>query len=110
MAVTISICVPTYNGARYLKPCLDSALAQTFADFELLVVDDGSTDSTPDLARQYVGGDPRISIRRNERNLGLVANWNRCVDLAGGERGKFRLQDDLMEPSCPGRLLAPAPG
>jgi len=72
--VTVGICIPTYNGARYLKHCLDSALAQTFADFELLVIDDCSTDSTLDLVRQYAGSDPRISVRRNERNLGLVAS------------------------------------
>ncbi len=106
MPVTVSICVPTYNGARYLKHCLDSALAQTFTDFELLVVDDCSTDSTPDLARHYVGTDPRISVRRNERNLGLVANWNRCVDLARGAWVKFLFQDDLLEPSCLERMLA----
>ena len=105
MAVTVSICVPTYNGARYLRQCLDSALAQTFADFELLVVDDRSTDSTLDLAQHYVGGDPRISVRRNEQNLGLVANWNRCVELARGEWVKFLFQDDLLEPSCLERML-----
>jgi glycosyltransferase involved in cell wall biosynthesis len=103
--VTVSICVPTYNGARYLKHCLGSALAQTFTDFELLVVDDCSTDSTLDLARQYVGSDPRMRVRRNERNLGLVANWNRCVELARGEWVKFLFQDDLLEPSCLEQML-----
>jgi glycosyltransferase involved in cell wall biosynthesis len=105
MPVTVSICVPTYNGARYLKHCLDSALAQTFVDFELVVVDDGSADSTLDLARQYAASDARISVWRNEGNLGLVGNWNRCVERARGEWVKFLFQDDLLEPSCLEEML-----
>jgi glycosyltransferase involved in cell wall biosynthesis len=98
--VAVSICVPTYNGARYLKSCLDSALAQTFKDFELLVVDDGSTDATREVVRPYAESDARVRVWANERNLGLVANWNRCVKLAQGEWVKFLFQDDLLEPSC----------
>jgi glycosyltransferase involved in cell wall biosynthesis len=105
MAATVSICVPTYNGARYLKPCLDSARAQTFTSYELLVVDDGSTDSTLDLVRQYAAGDERIRVWRNERRRGLPANWNRCLQLATGEWVKFLFQDDLLEPSCLERML-----
>jgi glycosyltransferase involved in cell wall biosynthesis len=105
MTATVSICVPTYNGARYLGPCLDSALAQTFADFELVVVDDGSADATPDIARRYAETDPRIRVWRNERNRGLVANWNRCVELARGAWVKFLFQDDLLEPACLEEML-----
>jgi glycosyltransferase involved in cell wall biosynthesis len=105
VAVTVSICIPTYNGARYLKECLDSALAQTFRDFEVVVVDDGSTDSTMDVARQYSRSDARLRIWKNERNLGLVENWNRCVRLATGAWVKFLFQDDLLEPSCLERML-----
>jgi glycosyltransferase involved in cell wall biosynthesis len=104
-SVTISICVPTYNGALYLKSCLDSALAQTFKDFELVVVDDCSTDATLDLVRSYAQSDERIRVWRNERNLGLVANWNRCVEVASGEWVKFLFQDDLLEPSCLEQML-----
>ena len=103
--VAVSICVPTYNGARYLKSCLDSALAQTFKDFELLVVDDGSTDATRELVRQYSEGDERVRVCLNQRNLGLVANWNRCVKLARGQWLKFLFQDDLLEPSCLEEML-----
>jgi glycosyltransferase involved in cell wall biosynthesis len=101
----VSICVPTYNGARYLTRCLDSALAQTFEDFELVIVDDGSTDATPEIVRQYAGRDPRISVWTNARNLGLVRNWNRCVERASGAWVKFLFQDDLLEPSCLERML-----
>jgi len=105
VTASVSICVPTYNGARYLKNCLDSALAQTFEDFELVVVDDCSNDATLDIVRQYSGRDERVRVWRNARNLGLVANWNRCVGLAGGEWVKFLFQDDLLEPSCLERML-----
>lgn len=100
MVPAVSICIPTYNGARYLKECLDSALAQTFRDLEVVVVDDGSTDSTLDVVRQYARTDNRLRVCRNERNLGLVVNWNRCVELASGKWVKFLFQDDLLEPSC----------
>ena len=105
MAVTVSICIPTYNGARYLEDCLDSALAQTFGDFELVIVDDGSRDATPEIVRRYSGRDARIKVWTNTRNLGLVANWNRCVDLASGEWVKFLFQDDRLEPSCLEQML-----
>ena len=105
MTATVSICVPTYNGGRYLGPCLASALAQTFADFELVVVDDGSADATPEIVRHYAGSDARIRVWRNEEKLGLVANWNRCVELARGEWVKFLFQDDLLEPSCLDEML-----
>jgi glycosyltransferase involved in cell wall biosynthesis len=103
--VPVSICVPTYNGTRYLKDCLDSVLAQTFEDFEVVVVDDCSTDSTLGIVRQYAASDERFRVSRNERNLGLVANWNRCVDVARGEWVKFLFQDDLLEPSCLEQML-----
>ena len=105
MTATVSIRVPTYNGSQYLGPCLDSALAQTCADFELVVVDNGSTDATPDIVRRYAETDARIRVWWAERNLGLVANWNRCVELARGEWVKFLCQDDLLEPSCLDEML-----
>lgn len=106
MTVTVSICVPTYNGARYLKACLDSALAQTFADFELVVVDDDSSDATRDLVRDCARSDERVRVWLDERHRGLAANWNRCVEVARGQWVKFLFQDDLLEPSCLERMLA----
>lgn len=108
MPPTVSICVPTYNGEAYLAESLDSVLAQTFADVEVLVVDDGSSDGTVELAAAYAGRDARVRVERNPRNLGLVANWNRCVELARGEWIKFAFQDDLLAPTCVERLVAAA--
>jgi len=79
----MSICIPTYNTARYLPEAIESALRQDFTDFELLICDDASTDETPELVRRY--DDPRICYSRSERRLGQAGTWNRCVALARGE-------------------------
>ncbi|MGX2039762.1 glycosyltransferase family 2 protein [Methylocaldum sp. MU1018] len=97
---SISLCIPIYNGARYLRECLDSAVGQDFADMEIVLVDDGSGDGSVEIAKQYVECDVRIRLYQNERNLGLVGNWNRCVELARGEWIKFLFQDDALAPEC----------
>jgi hypothetical protein len=100
-----SICIPTYNGAHYLGEAIESALAQTTSDWELLIVDDGSTDDTLELVDRFAESDRRIRAVRNERNVGLAGNWNRCLELARGDWVKFLFQDDLLEPSCLEELL-----
>lgn len=110
MAPSVSICVPTYNGEPYLGECLDSVLAQTFGDLEILIVDDGSSDGTVALAERYARRDARVRVERNAQNLGLVGNWNRCAALARGEWIKFAFQDDLLAPTCVERLVAAARG
>lgn len=104
----VSICVPTYNGASYIRDCLKSILAQSCSDFELLIVDDASTDSTVELIRRALGPDPRVRLISNPRRLGLVGNWNRCVELARGEWIKFVFQDDVLKPTCLSKMLAEA--
>lgn len=102
----VSVCIPTYNGARYLEACLDSVLGQTYSDIEILVVDDGSTDTTFEILERYAANDQRIRLVRNKNNLGLVGNWNRCIELAQGEWIKFVFQDDLIAPTCVEEMLA----
>ncbi len=102
---TVSICIPAYNGARYLEACLDSVLSQTYKNIEVLVVDDGSTDATPEIIGRYTEKNPQIRLVRNEHNLGLVDNWNRCIELANGEWIKFVFQDDLIAPTCVEEML-----
>lgn len=101
----VSICVPTYNGEEFLREALESASAQSFPDLEILVVDDGSTDRTVEIVERHGGRDPRLRLVRNERNLGLVGNWNRAWELARGTWIKFLFQDDLLEPTCLERML-----
>ena len=101
----VSICLPIYNGEAFLADCIDSVLAQTHVDFELLIVDDGSTDGSAAIVDGYASRDPRVRYHRNENNLGLVANWNRCVALARHDWIKFVFQDDLIAPTCLERLM-----
>ena len=104
----VSVCVPTYNGARFLQQCLDSALGQSWRDLEVLVVDDGSGDESVSIARDYARRDPRVRVHVNPQNLGLVENWNRCVAHARGQWIKFLFQDDYLEPTCLSRMLEAA--
>ena len=102
----VTVCIPTYNGEKYFKECLDSIQAQTFTDFEVLIVDDCSSDNTVKIAQEYANCDPRITIVINQQNLGLVGNWNRCAQLAQGEWLKYVFQDDLIAPTCLEKMLA----
>jgi len=100
MIPKISICVPTYNGGKYLRECIDNILSQTFGDFEVVIIDDDSMDDTVDIVNSYAAVDGRIRLYQNAKNLGLVENWNRCFDLAQGEWIKFVFQDDKVDPQC----------
>jgi glycosyltransferase involved in cell wall biosynthesis len=93
---TVSVCIPAYNAARYLEGSLASVLGQTLADFELVVVDDHSTDATASIVRSFT--DARLRYVRNELRLGMVGNWNRCLELARGRYVCLFHQDDLMMP------------
>lgn len=101
----VSICVPCYNGAKYLEQCLDSILSQTLSSFEVVVVDDNSTDNTRDIVERYVQKDQRIKLYKNSANLGLVGNWNRCLELANAEWIKFVFQDDYIRPDCVEKMV-----
>ena len=102
----VSVCVPTYNGARYLQECLDSAVGQTHRNIEILVVDDASSDGTPAIVSDLARTDHRVRLHENPRRLGLVGNWNRSVELARGAWVKMLFQDDFLEPACVERMVA----
>jgi glycosyltransferase involved in cell wall biosynthesis len=95
----VSIVLATYNDAAFLPPSLESLLGQTFRDFELIVVDDGSTDHTPALLDGFK--DPRLRVLRNPRNLGLAASLNRGAAIA---TGKYIARQDADTMSLPNRL------
>lgn len=94
----ISVCIPTYRGEATIAATIESVLAQTGADFELIVIDDGSPDATRSIVEGYA--DPRLVYLRNERNLGPQGNWNRCLELARGTYLKVLPHDDLLRPGC----------
>lgn len=99
-AINCSICIPTYNGARHLRECLESAISQTHKAIEVLCIDDCSCDNTLELLNEYASRDNRIRIISNSRNLGLVQNWNECIAQSKGKWIKFLFQDDVIEPNC----------
>ena len=93
--VTVSIVLPIHDGAPYLRQAIDSMLAQSFSDFELIAIDDGSTDSSGDIVEAY--SDQRIILLRQE-NRGLPATLNRGIALARGRYVARQDQDDVSQP------------
>ena len=91
---SVSILVPTYNYACYLPEAIESALEQDYEDFELIIADDASQDDTEEVCRAYEKKDSRIRFVRHEKNLGMVENWNWCLEQARGKYIKFLLADD----------------
>jgi glycosyltransferase involved in cell wall biosynthesis len=96
----VSVLVTAYNREQYIAQALESVLAQSFGDFELLVVDDRSTDGTRDIACSYERLDRRVRVVVNERNLGQFMNRNRAAALAAGALLKYHDSDDVMYPHC----------
>ena len=95
----VSIGVPVYNGENFLADALDSILAQTFGDFELLISDNASTDGTAEICREYARRDPRVRYHRNEVNVGGVDNINQVFGRATGRYFKWAAHDDRIAPT-----------
>ncbi len=91
----LTIGLPVYNGADQLGGALEALLGQTYEDFELIISDNASTDSTGDICRFYENLDPRVRYFRQPVNLGSAANHNFVVEQANGELFKFASHDDL---------------
>lgn len=106
MPPLVTVCIPTYNHAHFLPAALQSALDQTEADLEILVVDNCSDDDTETVVAAFCQADGRVRYVRNEVNLGLVGNLNRCLELANGTYIKYLLADDLLEPECVRSMVA----
>ena len=94
----VSLGLPVYNGEKYLRQALDSLLAQSFKGFELIIVDNASTDATQEICESYAASDSRIRYYRNASNIGAAPNWNRAFDLATGEYFKWAAHDDVCSP------------
>jgi hypothetical protein len=103
---TLSVLMPVYNSGRYLRATLDSILQQTFRDFELLVVDDGSTDDSGRILAEVAGRDRRISLSRHEANRGITRSMNQLFPRARGTYVTRHDADDLSEPERFARLVA----
>ncbi|MEI9813659.1 MAG: glycosyltransferase [Acidobacteriota bacterium] len=102
---TITIGLPVYNGQKYLAVALDSLLAQTDCEFQLIISDNGSTDRTREICERYAAQDSRIRYYRNPQNEGVARNFNRVFTLSDTEYFKWAPYDDLVEPNFLARCL-----
>jgi glycosyltransferase involved in cell wall biosynthesis len=107
-APLVSVVTPTYDNARYLRECIESVLAQTHDRWELLIVDDASTDATVQLARAYSARDERIRVQAHEERLGVPGNWNRAMREISAESSYCKVVhgDDWLFPDCLERMVA----
>ncbi|MBB3676492.1 glycosyltransferase [Modestobacter versicolor] len=96
----VSILVPTYNGERFIRAALRSALTQSHRTIEVLVGDDGSTDSTPEILASVAASDPRVRVIRHETNVGALENPRRLLAEARGEYVKYLMHDDVLATDC----------
>ena len=101
MPPRISVVMSVHNGEQYLDEAVESILHQTFQDFEFIIVDDGSHDSTPSLLARYQQRDPRIQVHRFEENRGLSSALNLGIRLA---RGEYIVRMDADDISLPHRF------
>ena len=92
----VSICLPVYNGERYVRSAIASILEQTYEDFELIITDNASTDGTGEICRNAAARDSRVRYYRSEVNRGLAWNHNRAIDLARGLYVVWIGHDDLI--------------
>jgi glycosyltransferase involved in cell wall biosynthesis len=101
----VSVIVPNYNHARFLRQRLDSIVGQTFQDFELILLDDCSTDDSQSILREYAA-DPRVRMAFNEKNSGSTfSQWNKGVGLARGEYVWIAESDDYADERLVERLV-----
>jgi glycosyltransferase involved in cell wall biosynthesis len=92
----VSVCIDSFNYGRFLSEAIESALNQTFDDFELVISDDCSSDDSFDIANRYAERDSRVRVIRNAVNLGMVKNRNACLAHARGEYVKWLHADDFL--------------
>lgn len=109
----VTIGVPVYNEAAFLEESLDSFLGQDYPNLEIVISDNGSTDATPDICRKAAKSDPRVFFHRFPENRGIAANFNKLLEMAGGEYFAWASGHDLwsknLASACE-RLLSTHPG
>lgn len=99
MSPRVSVVVPSYNNAEFIEETIDSILAQSFGDFELIVADHTSTDETWSLLQPYAA-DSRVTLLQTPAGGGAPANWSRVTAAATGDYVKLVCGDDLIDPEC----------
>jgi glycosyltransferase involved in cell wall biosynthesis len=99
-APLISIILPVHNGSKYIIYALESLCAQTYVNFELIIIDDFSTDETPSIIAEYASRDNRIRVITNKENLKLPASLNVGMNSASGKWLTWTSDDNILEPDC----------
>ncbi len=102
----VSIGMPVFNGQNFLRKAIDSVLAQTFCDFELIISDNASTDETAAICHDYAERDARVRYVRNAQNVGAGPNFDRCFALARGRYFQWAAHDDMFAPDYLARAVA----
>lgn len=103
----VSILIPLYNHEFMVATAIESAISQTYSNIEIIVVDNCSTDNSFEVASSFLRKDSRIKCFRDEKNIGPVGNWIRCVELCSGEYVKIVFSDDWLSPNAIERYIAP---
>ena len=100
----VSVGIPAYNHARVVGDALRSAMAQSYKNLEILVVDNHSEDQTDRVVADIAAGDPRVRYVRHAENLGMARNFSACISLAKGEFVQILCADDVLDPGCAAAL------
>jgi len=103
----VSVCTPVYNGGKFLDKCIRGVLNQTFTNFEYVIVDNASTDQTPEIIEYYRRQDSRIKVFRNESTVPVIQNFNKCIEHISPDTKwiKYALADDILFPYCIEEML-----
>lgn len=103
----ISVCTPVYNGERFLAECIKGVLAQRYDNFEYIIVDNASTDRTPEIIERLCSDDPRVRVFRNPSTVPVIDNLNACAAKCSADSRwiKYALADDFLFPNCLEEML-----
>jgi glycosyltransferase involved in cell wall biosynthesis len=101
----VSIGLPVYNGANYLRKAVETILEQSYENLELIISDNASTDDTADICRDLAAGDARIRVSRNAQNVGAAGNYNMVFHAARGKYFKWAAHDDVLAPAFVDRAV-----
>ena len=96
----VSVCIPTFNGDAFIRDAINSILYQNYQNYEIIVVDNCSTDETEAIVAELASVSNKIIYFKNEKNIGMAENFNKCIDYARGEYIKFLCVDDVLLNNC----------
>lgn len=102
----VSICIPTYNGEKFIEEALESAINQTYSNIEIIISDDNSVDNTLQIIKEELDRSTIPFYIFNHEPKGIGANWNNCIKKANGKYIKFLFQDDILEPTCIEKMVS----